>query len=157
MTSSLEESNQLIGHHCLKILRIRSFSGLYFLAFKLNTERYGVYRHFSRSASFINSATVLQVPLQCQVLIFTLSANYRVSREKEFPQFNVIQKESNNVTTYFSLVIISDTSLQSLGADRQSQMTGGPWIAEEQKDQINILELKAASLIILTFTRIHSE
>ena len=28
--------------HCVKIVRIRSYSGLYFTAFTLNTERYGV-------------------------------------------------------------------------------------------------------------------
>ena len=33
----------------MKSVRIWSFSGLYFLAFGLNTERYGVYGHFSRS------------------------------------------------------------------------------------------------------------
>ena len=29
-------------HHCVKSIRIRSFSGPYFQTFELNTERYGV-------------------------------------------------------------------------------------------------------------------
>ena len=55
--------------HCLKSVRIRSFSGLYFHAFRLNTERYSYsvrmleytvqksseYEHFSRSNIWANS------------------------------------------------------------------------------------------------------
>ena len=33
----------LIYSHCVKTVRIRSYSGSYFPAFGLNTERYGVY------------------------------------------------------------------------------------------------------------------
>ena len=33
----------LIYSHCVKSVRIRSYSGPYFPAFGLNTERYGVY------------------------------------------------------------------------------------------------------------------
>ena len=55
------------------------------------------------------------------------------------------------------LIITSDASLQGWGAACQGQTTGGPWTAEEQKHQINILELKAAKLAILTFIRMHSE
>ena len=32
----------LHGFHCIKGVRIRSYSSLYFPAFRLNTERYGV-------------------------------------------------------------------------------------------------------------------
>ena len=32
----------LAGRHCIKSVRLRSYSGLHFLAFGLNTERYGV-------------------------------------------------------------------------------------------------------------------
>ena len=32
----------IVNQHCMKSVRIRSFSGPYFLAFGLNTERYGV-------------------------------------------------------------------------------------------------------------------
>ena len=35
----------MITPNCLKIVRIRSFSGLYFLAFGLNTGIYSVYLH----------------------------------------------------------------------------------------------------------------
>ena len=40
-----EYGSQLDGvnYHCVKGFRIRSYSGLYFPAFRLNTERYGVY------------------------------------------------------------------------------------------------------------------
>ena len=55
------------------------------------------------------------------------------------------------------LIITSDSSLQGWGAACQGQTTGGPWTAEEQKHHINILELKAAKLAILTFIRIHPE
>ena len=59
--------------HCVKSVRIRSFSGPYFPAFGLNTERYEVslcyysecwkmrtskkYRHFSRSARILKNST----------------------------------------------------------------------------------------------------
>ena len=36
--------------HCVKIARIWSYSGSYFLAFRLNTERYGVLSVFSSKA-----------------------------------------------------------------------------------------------------------
>ena len=53
------------------------------------------------------------------------------------------------------LIITSDASLQTSGATCQGQTTGGPWTAEERKHHINILELKAARLAILTFIRMH--
>ena len=42
------------------------------------------------------------------------------------------------------LVITSDASLQGWEAACQEQTMEGPWTAEDQKDHINILELKAA-------------
>lgn len=42
------------------------------------------------------------------------------------------------------LVITSDASLQGWEAACQGQTMEGPWTAEDQKDHINILELKAA-------------
>ena len=55
------------------------------------------------------------------------------------------------------LVITSDASMQGWGAACQGQTTGGPWTLEEQKNHINILELKAAQLVILTFTYMHPQ
>ena len=55
------------------------------------------------------------------------------------------------------LVITSDASMQGWGAACQGQTTGGPWTLEEQKNHINILELKAAQLAILTFTYMHPQ
>ena len=40
------ESNNSYHIHCVKSVYIRSFSGLHFPAFGLNTERYGVSEHF---------------------------------------------------------------------------------------------------------------
>ena len=39
---SQQQQSQLFAKHCVKSVRIRSFSGPYFPAFGLNTERYGV-------------------------------------------------------------------------------------------------------------------
>ena len=36
-------SNHLGTHHCVKSVRIQSYSGTYFPAFGMNTERYGVF------------------------------------------------------------------------------------------------------------------
>ena len=41
----------LFSPHCMKSVQIRSFSGPYFPAFKLNTERYGVSVHGQRFCS----------------------------------------------------------------------------------------------------------
>ena len=54
--------------HCLKIVRIRSFSGPYFPAFGLNTERHGVY---------------LRIQSECGKILNT-DAFHAVWREKNF-------------------------------------------------------------------------
>ena len=51
------------------------------------------------------------------------------------------------------IVIQSDASKEGWGAYCQGERAGGPWTQEESKLHINILELKAAKLAILTFTR----
>ena len=51
------------------------------------------------------------------------------------------------------LCISTDASTKGWGATCQEISTGGPWSQEEQKAHINILELKAAHLAILTFTK----
>ena len=49
------------SNHCMKSVRIRSYSGSYFPAFGLNTERYSVYRHVLRNEflEYIFNRTVL--------------------------------------------------------------------------------------------------
>ena len=39
------DPNQIHDYHCVKSVRIRSYSGPYYSAFGLNTERYSVYLH----------------------------------------------------------------------------------------------------------------
>ena len=43
------------GYHCVRSVRIRSYSGPYFPAFGLNTERYGVNRKMQENADQNNS------------------------------------------------------------------------------------------------------
>ena len=105
---------------------------------------------------------------------FATPTNFRTSGETEFScthspvrrsegrnsvvdrKFDVVQGESNNIST-------SSTSYNfgrlhaRVGAACQGQTTGGPWTLEEQKNHINILELKAAQLAILTFTYMHPQ
>ena len=50
------------------------------------------------------------------------------------------------------IIISSDASLQGLGASCHGLTTGGPWSKEERKFHINVLELKAAKLAIMSFT-----
>ena len=105
---------------------------------------------------------------------FATPTNFRTSGETEFTcthnpvrrneggnsvvdrKFDVVPGESNNISTS-QLVITSDASIQGWGAACQGQTTGGPWTLEEQKNHINILELKAAQLAILTFTYMHPQ
>ena len=51
------------------------------------------------------------------------------------------------------LCISTDLSTKGWGATCQGISTGGAWSQEEQKAHINILELKAVHLAILTFTK----
>ena len=51
------------------------------------------------------------------------------------------------------LCISTDASTKGWGPTCQEISTGGPWSQEEQKAHINVLELKAAHLAILTFTK----
>ena len=50
------------------------------------------------------------------------------------------------------IIISSDASLQGWGASCHGLTTGGPWSMEERKFHINVLELKAAKLAIMSFT-----
>lgn len=52
------------------------------------------------------------------------------------------------------LLMSSDASTQGWGAFCRGNKTGGPWTAQEKKLHINVLELKAAKLAILTFTKL---
>ena len=51
------------------------------------------------------------------------------------------------------LCISSDASTKGWGATCQEISTGRTWSQEERKAHINILELKAVHLAILTFTK----
>ena len=123
-------------------------------------------------ASFINSnscsSSTFAVP------IFATSTNSRVSREEKLQctgsvikrseggnsvvdiKPDAVQRETSNLTS--PSIDHNFRCLSSgLGAASQGQTTEGPWTAEEQKHHINILELKAAKLAILTFIRMHPE
>ena len=50
------------------------------------------------------------------------------------------------------IIISSDASLQGWGASCHGLTTGGPWSMEERKFHINVLELKAAKLAIMSLT-----
>ena len=47
--------NKICGFHCVKSVRIRSFSGQYFPAFGMNTERYGVSPHIQSKCGKIQT------------------------------------------------------------------------------------------------------
>ena len=47
--------SDLKEEHCVKTVRIRSYSGPHFSAFGLNTERYSEYRYFLRSETYLKS------------------------------------------------------------------------------------------------------
>ena len=51
ISNSLKEGSEIQDLHCVKSIRIRSYSGPYFPSFGLNTERYFEYEHFLRSAN----------------------------------------------------------------------------------------------------------
>lgn len=55
------------------------------------------------------------------------------------------------------LILSSDASLQGWGAYCNGQRTGGLWSAREKELHINVLELKAAKLAILSFHRLFSK
>ena len=69
-------------------------------------------------------------------------------------KLDVIQRESNDYTSC-PIGHSFRASLQGWGAACQGLTAGGPWAAEDQKDHINILELKTAKLAIFTFTFMH--
>ena len=50
------------------------------------------------------------------------------------------------------IIIGSDASLQGWGASCHSLTTVGPWPMEERKSHINVLELKATELAVISFT-----
>ena len=49
----IEKRFNIVGFHCVKSVRIRSFSGPYFSAFGLNTEIYGIDVSMSRKQDFV--------------------------------------------------------------------------------------------------------
>ena len=51
------------------------------------------------------------------------------------------------------IVIESDASKSGWVAVCQGQSAGGPWSQEERREHINLLELKAAHMVVLIFTQ----
>ena len=66
---------------------------------------------------------------------------------------DVVLRENNNLTSS-PLVLISDASLEVRGRAVKDKQRGSLG-SKEQKDDINILELKVANLTILTYTLMH--
>ena len=58
--------------HCVKSVRIRSYSGPHFPAFKMNTERYSVSLCFQSDCGKMWTRTTPNTDTLCAVLIFTL-------------------------------------------------------------------------------------
>ena len=65
----------LINHHfyCVKSVRIRSYSGLYFLTFGLNTERYGVSLRIQSKGGKIRTRITLNTDTLHAVFLSTQS------------------------------------------------------------------------------------
>ena len=55
------------------------------------------------------------------------------------------------------MTISTDASRQGWGACCRGQKTGGPWSLQEKNLHINVLELKAIQIAIMTFSKIHSD
>ena len=73
----------LIGYHCMKSVRIWSFSDPYFPAFELNTERYGVFSAYSAWArEFPNMDTFHSV--------YLIIESSKAAREPPWPWYYVI-------------------------------------------------------------------
>ena len=76
--------------HCVKSVRIWSYSGPYFPAFALNTERYGVSLHIQsecrkiRTRITTNTDTFHAVSMKGNILKSTEAAHQRCSKEKVF-------------------------------------------------------------------------
>ena len=56
--------------HCVKSVRVRSYSGLHFPAFRLNAERYGVSLHIQSECGKIRTRITLNTDTFYAVLIF---------------------------------------------------------------------------------------
>ena len=58
------------------------------------------------------------------------------------------------ILPFQDMFLTTDASKKGWGASCQEQRTGGPWSREEQDLDIQMLELKAVQLAILTFTKL---
>ena len=107
---------------------------------------------------------------------FAMPTNFRTSGETEFScthspvrrsegrnsvvdrKFDVVQGESNNISTSSTSYNFGRLHARVGGGGAACQgQSPCPWTLEEQKNHINILELKAVQLAILTFTYMHPQ
>ena len=66
-----------------------------------------------------------------------------------------LTKRSSIISASPQLIIASNASLKGWGVFCQGHKTGRSWTLLESKCYINVLELKAAKFVILTFTWMH--
>ena len=71
--SNATENSEL---YCVKSVRIRSFSGPYFLAFGLNTERYSVSLRIQFECKKIRTRKILNTDTFYRVLLFIMIKKY---------------------------------------------------------------------------------
>ena len=131
-------------------------------------------RQMTQLISRLSSEAIAVLPAPLQYRSLQRQQILELAEKKSFSAQVVLSKEGREEIQWWienlmlskgravishppQLIITSDASLQGRGAACQGQATGGPCTAEEQKHHINILELKAAKLAILTFIRMHPE
>ena len=89
--------------HCVKSVRLRSFSGSYFPAFGLNTERYGVFLRIQPECGKIRTRIILNTGSLTAVFTAWKASKYGVFSGPYFPAFGL------NTERYFvSLCIRSE-------------------------------------------------
>ena len=66
-----------------------------------------------------------------------------------------LTKGKTLINSQLQITISTDASLEGWEAYCQGQKTGGPWTSQGKKDHIDVLELRAVSYAILTFSRLH--
>ena len=84
------ESNNSYHIHCVKSVYIRSFSGLHFPAFGLNTERYGVSEHFH--------LVILQLAKFCKLQKLGLMMDKRLQL---FHTFFIVMFRVDQISQFF--------------------------------------------------------
>ena len=86
-------------YHCLKSVCIRSYSGPYFPAFRLNKERYVEHGHFSRSTQ-----TNKFYKIRClRLKIFKWKNLPKLCEDCAFPQ-NFHTRKSGEIVAFYSML-----------------------------------------------------